>query len=154
MKKIYKKVLPEYYREIVQRRKSFELRKDEDNAQVGDILVLREWDGQKYTGHKVEREVTYILRDVPEYGLAPGYCIMAMMPVDWNKVEVYYVPSGSAAGVVHCRDCEWWEKPNEPEGVFSAQGRCVLFSAAGPTGHYPTGGWYCANGRRRQNGDV
>ena len=39
--------------------------------------------------------------------------------------------------VVRCKDCEWWTKQKD-----SAQGRCSLL------GIYPTGAWYCGNGRK------
>lgn len=42
-----------------------------------------------------------------------------------------------AVPVVRCKDCKWWTKQEK-----SIQGRCAL------NGMYPTGGWYCANGRR------
>ena len=83
-RKIEKKVLPEYYKDIISGRKTFELRKDEDDIQPGDILVLREWDGKKYTGNRTRREVTYVLRDAAEYGLMPGYCILAIRHVGWE----------------------------------------------------------------------
>ena len=46
---------------------------------VGDVIRLKEWgyDG-KYTGRVTERVVTYILRNAPEYGLMPGYCIISI----------------------------------------------------------------------------
>jgi len=44
--------------------------------------------------------------------------------------------------VVLCKDCHWWTKQED-----SLQGRCAL------SGKYPTGGWYCANGRRRGEQD-
>ena len=42
-----------------------------------------------------------------------------------------------AVPVVRCKECKWWTKQEK-----SIQGRCAL------NGTYPTGGWYCANGRR------
>lgn len=75
-KAIIKKILPEYFGAVNARIKNFELRKDEDNIQVGDILVLNEWNGQAYTGRGVRRRVKYVLRNVPEYGLKEGYCIV------------------------------------------------------------------------------
>lgn len=42
--------------------------------------------------------------------------------------------------VVKCKDCERWTKQKN-----SAQGRCERL------GMYPTGGWYCANGKRRKD---
>lgn len=77
MKLIKKKILPKYFKDVVENKKHFELRKDEDDAQVGDFLRLREYtEEQGYTGDYVEREILYVLRDVPEYGLQPGYCII------------------------------------------------------------------------------
>lgn len=89
MKKINKKCLPEYYQAVRKRTKTFEIRKDDSDYEVGDILELHEWDGEEYTGHKIAREITYILRDCPEYGLAEGFCILAIQPIGWN--ESYYV---------------------------------------------------------------
>ena len=75
-KKVYKKILPEYFWAVVERRKNFEIRKDEDDIQVGDILYLEEWNGKHYTANMSVREVKYVLRNVPEYGLKEGYCII------------------------------------------------------------------------------
>lgn len=72
---IRKKILPEYFEAVQENRKKFELRKDEDNIQVGDELILEEWNGE-YTGRYTNRKVTYVLRNVPEYGLNDGYCII------------------------------------------------------------------------------
>lgn len=44
--------------------------------------------------------------------------------------------------VVLCKDCKWWEKQAD-----SPQGRCFLNHT------YPTGGWFCGNGRERREGD-
>ena len=74
-KMVEKKILPEYFNEVIHDRKKFEIRKDEDNLQIGDAVVLREWDGEKYTGREVGRNIVYVLRDVPEYGLMLGYVI-------------------------------------------------------------------------------
>ena len=67
--------MPEYFEAVQENRKKFELRKDEDNIQVGDELILEEWNGE-YTGNYAWRMVTYVLRNVPEYGLKDGYCII------------------------------------------------------------------------------
>ena len=75
MKTVRKKILPEYFDAVQGYRKNFELRKDEDNIQVGDELILEEWNGE-YTGNFTCRKVTYVLRKVPEYGLKDGYCII------------------------------------------------------------------------------
>lgn len=75
-KAVEKKILPEYFRSVVNGTKKFEIREDEDNLQICDVLILREWDGEKYTGKAIEKNIDYVLRDVPEYGLMPGYVIL------------------------------------------------------------------------------
>ena len=78
MKTVNKKILPEYFNEVLKGTKTFELRKDEDEIQVGDIIVLNEWNGD-FTGRKISKKVTYVLRDKPLYGLKEDYCIVC-----WN----------------------------------------------------------------------
>ena len=75
-KVIEKKILPKYFIEVQSGKKNFELRKDEDNIQEGDMLVLNEFNDGSSTGRSVIRRVTYVLRNVPEYGLQEGYCII------------------------------------------------------------------------------
>lgn len=77
MKQIRKKTLPKYFNEVWIGNKNFELRKDEDDAQVGDELILEEWTPEHgYSGMRAVRTVRYVLRNVPEYGLMEGYCII------------------------------------------------------------------------------
>ena len=72
------KILPQYFQAVWDGKKTFELRKDDRDYAEKDLLILREWDGEKYTGSALVVEVTYILRNAPEYGLAGGYCIMSI----------------------------------------------------------------------------
>lgn len=78
IKKIKKKILPEYFSAVLSGQKNFELRKDDDDIQVGDLIILREWDGEKYTGRAINADTMYILRDAPQYGLMEGYCIIGI----------------------------------------------------------------------------
>lgn len=59
--------------------KNFEIRKDERDIQIGDTVVLMEWNPESgYTGAMSrELHVSYVLRDVPEYGLKPEYCVFS-----------------------------------------------------------------------------
>lgn len=91
---IEKKILPEYFRFVRRREKTFELRKDDSDYQVGDIIVLREWDGTKYTGCRITREITYVLRNCEEYGLRNGYCILAIQPIEWRETQIYATADG------------------------------------------------------------
>lgn len=74
---VEKKILPEYFDAVIRDKKKFEIRKDEDDIQVGDAIILKEWDGEKYTGRETGRNISYVLRNVPQYGLSEGYCIMS-----------------------------------------------------------------------------
>ncbi len=77
---IKKKILPQYFEDVMSGAKTFELRKDEDNIQPGDTLDLLEWN-QDYTGRGIRCQVTYVLRDCSEYGLRDGYCIVGIEKV-------------------------------------------------------------------------
>lgn len=46
------KTLPEYFQAVKEKRKPFEVRKNDRNFKVGDSLYLREWTGEEYTGRK------------------------------------------------------------------------------------------------------
>ena len=73
------KLLEQYYDDVQIGNKPFELRKDDRNVQEGDKLLLREWTGEEYTGRQMQVEVTYVLRDCPQYGLMQGYCIIGIL---------------------------------------------------------------------------
>ena len=62
MRKIEKKVWPEYFEEVLSGQKTFELRLNDFDINEGDILVLKEWDPntKEYTGREVEKAVDYV----------------------------------------------------------------------------------------------
>ena len=62
MKKIEKKVWPEYFQQILDGKKTFELRLNDFDITEGDILVLKEWNPENkiYTGRELERKVGYV----------------------------------------------------------------------------------------------
>lgn len=62
MKKVEKKVWPEYFQEILNGKKNFELRLNDFDINEGDILILKEWNPETkdYTGRELEKEVTYV----------------------------------------------------------------------------------------------
>lgn len=76
MKVVKKKIMPECFKAVRAREKNFELRVDEDDIQVGDLVILEEWDGKAYTGSAVVKRVKYVLRNTPEFGLMKGHCII------------------------------------------------------------------------------
>ncbi len=74
---IKKKIEPKFFTDVVFKIKKFEIRKDEDDIQVGDILLLQEYENGVYTGRETGVEISYVLRDAEEYGLMKGYCIIS-----------------------------------------------------------------------------
>lgn len=81
-KKIHElKIYPTYYKAVSNGEKTFELRKNDRDYQVGDILNLKEWDGNKYTGHSMMRRISYIYSGNGNYGLSEGYCILGIKKV-------------------------------------------------------------------------
>jgi uncharacterized protein YqfB (UPF0267 family) len=74
------KTWPEFYAEVVSGRKTFEVRKDDRGFEVGDCLVLQEFnpETQQYTLEMKAFTVTYILRD--SRFLPDGVVVMAITP--------------------------------------------------------------------------
>ncbi len=62
MKKVEKKVWPEYFQQILEDRKTFEVRLNDFDISEGDTLLLKEWDPKtkEYTGREVEKKVGYV----------------------------------------------------------------------------------------------
>ncbi|MEN2360817.1 ASCH/PUA domain-containing protein [Levilactobacillus brevis] len=67
------KILPKYMSAQLSGVKTFEIRKNDRNYQVGDRLLLREWDGEKYTGRETMVFITYIT----DYKQKNGYVVLA-----------------------------------------------------------------------------
>ena len=64
------KTLPQYYQPVIEKRKPFEIRKNDRNFQTGDSVILNEWDGSEYTG----RFCVAIILDVFDISfLLPSY---------------------------------------------------------------------------------
>lgn len=65
MKKVIKKVLPEYFQDILDGKKKYELRLNDFDIEVGDTLVLEEYtsadpETRKPTGRVLEKKVSYL----------------------------------------------------------------------------------------------
>jgi hypothetical protein len=56
------KTWPDYFRELLLKRKHTEFRAFDRDFKVGDILLLKEWDPKtnEYTGRELQRLVTYL----------------------------------------------------------------------------------------------
>ena len=89
------KILPEYFQAVWYGKKKFEMRKNDRDFQVGDMLILREWDGVRYTGSALCVTVTYIYQDGFVGGLEDGWCIMSIAHIgeelksdDWRMIKI------------------------------------------------------------------
>ena len=72
------KCWPEFYEEIHKNTKNFEVRLNDRDFKVGDILHLKEFNpmNNKYTGREIQRTITYILSD--ENFVKEGTVIMSI----------------------------------------------------------------------------
>lgn len=70
------KILPEHFLPVFDGLKLAELRKNDRDFEVGDQLLLMEWNGD-YTGEACTREIIHIA-DVGSY--LPGYVLLSMKP--------------------------------------------------------------------------
>lgn len=69
------KIRQTYFEAVISKDKTFEIRWNDRDYKVGDILVLREYEGN-YTGRVVFVKVTYMLDDF--VGLTEGYVAMSI----------------------------------------------------------------------------
>lgn len=70
------------YNAIASGEKTFELRKNDRDFRVGDILVLRDYDGNDYTGRWRRMLVTHLTDGARSGALVPGYVCMALKKAD------------------------------------------------------------------------
>ena len=66
------KIYPKYFEAILDGKKTFEIRKNDRDFQVGDSIVLKEWDNIKYSGREIQAIIKYMLDDT-FIGLEEGY---------------------------------------------------------------------------------
>jgi hypothetical protein len=64
MRRIEKKTIPMLFEKVLNGEKNFDLRICEFDCEVGDVLVLREWDPEteEYTGRQVEKTITFLTK--------------------------------------------------------------------------------------------
>lgn len=68
------KIAPEYYNQVRLGVKTFEIRKNDRDFQVGDTLLLKEYEDTKFTGNILRVVVTYIT----DYAQQDSYVVMAI----------------------------------------------------------------------------
>lgn len=68
------KIKPEYLNDVISGKKKFEVRYNDRDFKVGDLIVLEEFKNNRYTNRFLNREITYILND-QEY-LKENYVVL------------------------------------------------------------------------------
>jgi hypothetical protein len=76
------KIWPQWFDAVRQGAKTFEIRKDDRNFNVGDELTLEEFKPGvgAYTGRVIEKRIVYISRgdNAEAIGLLAGYCVLGL----------------------------------------------------------------------------
>lgn len=74
----YLKTETKHYQDVEKGIKTFELRKNDRNFAIGDMVYLRETVNGEYTGRELSpAEIVYIFHG-GVYGLDPEYCILQL----------------------------------------------------------------------------
>lgn len=71
------KILPEYYKNVKNGNKTFELRENNRNYKVGDCLILKEFNNNQFTGNQVIVVIKYILDQYKDI-IKENYVIMSI----------------------------------------------------------------------------
>jgi hypothetical protein len=77
-----------YFSEVIRNIKRFDVRKDDRNFKVGDILILEEYDqeSQKLTGMICKAVVIYKLPG-GNFGIEKGYCVLGIRCFDSKVLQ-------------------------------------------------------------------
>ena len=84
------KILHEYLVDVDLGKKTFELRKNDRDYQVGDLIHFIDIREDKPTSKGIEPyiddnqlyRITYVLKDVEKYGLDKDYCILSIKKLE------------------------------------------------------------------------
>lgn len=70
-------IWPACFEAVAAGTKPFDVREKDLNFQVGDVLLLREYDpdANDYTGRTMQRWVSYVLEG-GAFGVQPGWCVL------------------------------------------------------------------------------
>lgn len=89
-KKHFIKIKSRYVESISSGEKNFEVRYNDRDYQVDDVLVMYEVDDEgKIKDNLLLRRVIYLLKDSDIEGLKPGWCVLGTAPVLKNSTEEF-----------------------------------------------------------------
>ena len=71
------KIQPRFYSAVLNSFKTFELRKNDRDFKTFDLIHFVNVNGEDFTNESNNvYQITYVLKDVEEYGLDKEYCIL------------------------------------------------------------------------------
>ena len=73
------KVWPACFEAVADGRKAFDVRLNDRDYQVGDALLLREYEpeSEQYSGRTTDRWISYLMQG-GAFGLEPGWCVLGL----------------------------------------------------------------------------
>jgi hypothetical protein len=84
------KTWPVFFSRLASGEKTFEVRKNDRDYQVGDTLVCEEWNPDQpnagYTGNSLRFLVTYVMPG-GNFGIAPAFCVLGIRRVEYRNRE-------------------------------------------------------------------
>ncbi len=86
------KIWPSCFAAVKAGNKPFDVRENDRNFQVGDVLLLNEFDPEteQYTGHTVTRWVSYVLQG-GVFGIQPDWCVLGfsdLPPIPVGQTDI------------------------------------------------------------------
>ena len=114
------KIWPEYFDSLANDQRTAEIRQNDRDFHVGDIIHFREWapSSAAFTGRRVSRQVTYVFHG-PFYHGAGGF---AVVPQGYAILSLKPVGAPITTGSERPRyDCLAKLKPGEPYFVLRGQ---------------------------------
>ncbi|MFX1236323.1 MAG: ASCH/PUA domain-containing protein [Promethearchaeota archaeon] len=95
------KIWPEFFNAVLDGTKKFEIRKNDRNFQVGDKIILKEWNpsAEKFTGRSLAKWINFI---VPggKFGINKDFCVIGLKSF---RGCVY-------GGLIHITEyCSYWD---------------------------------------------
>ncbi len=75
------KTWPPYFDHIRSGKKTFDVRKDDRDYRVGDLIYFEEYipDKRKFTGERHPALISYKLNG-GQFGIEPGFCVLGLAP--------------------------------------------------------------------------
>lgn len=74
------KIFPIFFEAVERGEKTFEVRRNDRGFQVGDLVILKEWDPKRdvFTGRKTRRKISYLFEG-GSFGVDPEFVVFSIV---------------------------------------------------------------------------